>query len=191
MDLKTITGRKKIKFIRQDTNRADKFKIKWRKPKGLHSKLRLNKKGHQRTPSQGYRSPRSIRGGDKFTMIKSIDDITEGKLMISGNVGLRKKIEIVKLVKERGLTILNIPNLDKFLKDVEEGFNKRKLEKKTKLQKKDKAKKELEKKDEKKKEDRDDAKKIINETKQKTDVTAVEKVNKSQNIHRATAPKQR
>ena len=191
MDLKLVARNRKIKFVRQDTNRADKFKIKWRKPKGLHSKLRLNKKGHQRTPSQGYRSPRSIRGGEKFTMIKSIEDITEGKLMISGKVGLRKKIEIVKLAKEKGFTILNVPNLDKFLKDVEEMINKKKLEKKAKLQKKDKTKKELEKKDEKKKEDKEDAKKTVNEIKQGTNVAAVEKVNKSQNIHRATAPKQK
>ena len=77
------------------------------------------------------------------------------------------------------------------MKDVEEEFNKRKLEKKAKLQKKDKTKKELEKKDEKKKEDREDAKKTVNEIKQGTNVAAVEKVNKSQNIHRATAPKQK
>ncbi len=187
--MKAAVGRKRIKFIRQDTNRAKKFKVKWRKPKGLHSKLRLNRKGHQRTPSQGYRSPRSTRGGDKFTLIRSIDDIREGKLMISGKVGLRKKIEIVKYAKEKGLMILNMANPDKFLKDVEEKLNKKKLEKKSKLQKKE-IKKGLEKKEEKEveKNDKEGVKKPVKEVKQ----TAVwEKMNKSQNIHRATAPKQK
>lgn len=60
MNNKNVIRKKKPKFIRQDTNRAKKFKIKWRKPKGMHSKLRLNKKGHQKSPSQGYRAPKKL-----------------------------------------------------------------------------------------------------------------------------------
>lgn len=192
MDLKSVVGKRKPKFIRQDTNRAKKLKIKWRKPKGLHSKLRLNKKGHRKTPSQGYRSPKSIRGGEKFTIIKSIEDIIEGKLMIGGNVGLRKKVEIVKYAKEKGFTILNVPNPDKFLTDVEKMLSEKKLVKKSKIEKKEKTKKEFEKKKEEKTEEKkDDAKKTVKEVKQKQNAAIGEKINTSQNVHRATAPKQK
>ena len=53
---------RKPEFIRQDYHKKPGLKRKWRKPKGLHSKLRLNKRGKYKKVSKGYRSPWQVRG---------------------------------------------------------------------------------------------------------------------------------
>lgn len=185
--------RRKLKFIRQDTNKNIGMEKKWRKPKGMHSKLRLNKKGHGRKPSPGYRSPRNIRGKKEYTLVNSIKDIGENrKIVIASKVGLRKKVEMIKYSLEKGIHIINIPNIEKFLRNVEEMFAKKRANKKTRLDKKEKLKDELKKKDEKKEDkDKKDEKKTVDTVQKHTDVTFSDKLSKTQNIHRATAPKQK
>lgn len=182
--------KKKIVFVRQDVNKAKKLKKVWRKPKGMHSKLRLNKKGHERKPSQGYRGPKALRMQIRYKIVNSLKDIGDEKtIVIASNVGLRKRVELAKKAKKNGLDILNLPDIDKFLSDVEIKFNKKKNEKKSKEEKKQKMKEELKKKEEDKKEDK---KKLIETVKPKTyDMTTTDKATKSQNVHRATAPRQK
>src|SRR3989344_1032964 len=55
MAFKKITG-KRIRFIRQDSNKKKQFRTKWQKPRGMHSKIRLRKKGHPVLPNIGYGS---------------------------------------------------------------------------------------------------------------------------------------
>ena len=57
---KTIKG-KKPKFVKQDIHKKPKLSSAYRKPRGLQSKMRLNKKGYRRTPSQGYGSPSLVK----------------------------------------------------------------------------------------------------------------------------------
>lgn len=46
-----------MKFIRQDAHKKAKLKNLWRKPKGLHNKMRLQKKGYRRLPKVGMGTP--------------------------------------------------------------------------------------------------------------------------------------
>ena len=63
LELRKIEKARKPKFIRKDSNTLKgKTRTKWRKPRGLHNKRRLNKKGHQKNPSVGYKSPVLVRG---------------------------------------------------------------------------------------------------------------------------------
>ena len=54
--------KKKPRFIRRDYTKRKNLGKKWRRPKGIDNKLRLNIKGHGKKISQGYRSAKRIRG---------------------------------------------------------------------------------------------------------------------------------
>ncbi|MAG52936.1 MAG: hypothetical protein CMH62_03170 [Nanoarchaeota archaeon] len=189
--------KEKIRFVRQDTNKTKRLKKIWRKPKGLQSKLRLGKKGHARTPSQGYRSPRSVRLKESTKLVHNLNDLENvERIIIASTVGLRKKVDLVKKAKELKIKILNLKDVDKFLKDVEEKLSKKKEVKKTREAKKQKTKDELEKKEAVKEEKSEEeekkevSKKLTEGVKQKP-VEAVAEKAPTQQIQRATAPKQK
>ena len=159
-----LEKRKKLKakkptFLASDSNRI-KFKSKWRKPRGLHNKRRLKKAGHQKNPSQGYRSPKLVRGlhtsGLNLITIYNLNDIQniDPKTQIiefSSNIGLKKKLDLLEKCKEKKLQISNIKDIDKFIKEAKEKLEANKKIKTKKAQEKKKSKKEAEKKAEEKK----------------------------------------
>ena len=103
--LETRNRMKKIKpkFERKDVNVYPSFKGKWRRPKGLHNKMRNAFRGHKAMPNIGYASPSVVKGlnraGLKEVLINNIsqlDKITkENTIIISGKIGIKKKIGIV------------------------------------------------------------------------------------------------
>ncbi len=145
--------RKKPEFVRQDAHKKPRLGKKWRRPKGIDSKMRLSLKGHRKKPSKGYKSPSAVRGlsreGLEMRIVSSLKDVellktdTEGAV-ISGKVGKAKKVAIVRALVEKKAAILNIKDPSLFLQKVEEEEKKRKEEKEKK--KKEKKKKEEEKK---------------------------------------------
>ena len=152
--------RKKIKarkpeFIRQDYHKKPGLKRKWRKPKGLHSKLRLNKRGKFKKVSKGYRSPREVRGLHKTGLeerrvdnIKQLDVLDNKKqgVIISSTVGKKNRIVILKRAKELGFSVLNIRNPEDYIKNAEQEMAaKKKVKKDEKKGVKDKTAKEEEK----------------------------------------------
>ena len=140
-----------------------------------------------------YRNPKNIRGKKEYSLVNSIKDIGENrKILIASNVGLRKKVEMVKYSLEKGISIINVPNIEKFLRNVEEMLTEKKAEKKTRSDKKEKLKDELKKKEDKKDEkDKKEEKKNVENVQKHTGAAFSDKLSKSQNIHRATAPKQK
>lgn len=111
--------RRKPKFLRQAWNKrirlgkGVKKNQKWRKAKGGDSKVRLKEKGYARKVSVGYGSDKKIRGmiqGMEFTKIENIKDLENAdkkKGILIGNVGKKKREEILKRAKEKGLKVLN------------------------------------------------------------------------------------
>lgn len=158
--------KKKPFFARQDSHKKKKLGTKWRKPRGLHSKIRLCKKGYRRSVSKGYKSPLPVRGLHpsglkeiKVMSVKNMEGIDKEKegVTIAGNTGLKKKMDIVKNAIEKSITILNIKDPTKFLKETEEGIKKKKGEKEKKLSDKEKKRKEKEEKAAEKKKKKDGA----------------------------------
>ena len=161
LEIRKNLKKKKPFFVRQDYYKKKRLGIKWRKPKGLHSKMRLSRKGYRKTVKVSYGSPKVVRGYDKkgfmrkivnsFNDLESIDSKKHGAI-IGSNVGMRKKILLLKKAKELKITVLNIKDVDAFLKKTEEMLKKKaeekkklEMEKKEKLKEKEKKSKEKEK----------------------------------------------
>jgi len=154
-----IRRRKKARmpsFLAQDTHKRKEIRKRWKRPRGLHSKMRLSRKGYRRSVSAGYGSPRMVRGlhssGAKVVRVRSEKDLKGvGKghaVLISSTIGKRKRITIIEHLFAKGILILNIKDPKGYLESVKKELQKRKEDKKVLKQKKQKAEK-TKKKDEK------------------------------------------
>lgn len=149
---KLIDLRKKLKkakpvFVRKDSfkisrlGKKRKNKLKWRRPRGRHSKVREKKKGNMVQPSVGYRSPKQIRGllnGLKIVYISNIKELLSLKneeIGVIRNIGGRKKLELMKKAKELKINLYKI-DADKEINKIEEKRNELKKKKEEKLKKK-------------------------------------------------------
>ncbi len=112
-----------VKFLRRDCKRFSKFgkgkgkKASWRKPKGRDNKMREKRKGYSAIVSIGYGS-KEKKQSIIIKNIKNLLVLTKGTSIIIGNIGQKKKIEIVKKAKELDLDLSNL-NSNKFLKKLE------------------------------------------------------------------------
>ncbi len=155
LEIKKRVKKNKPKYIRQDAHKKKRVSKKWRKPKGIQSKMRLKRKGYRQRMSSGYRSPKLVKNLNKEGLkeirvhnIKDLENVKENEnqgIVISKRVGIKKKVEILKRCKELKLRVLNVKNSDLFIKTVEDKRKKKKEIKKEKTKEKDKKKKEREK----------------------------------------------
>lgn len=105
-----------IKFRRQEWFRYKRLGEKWRKPRGLHSKMRRKMKYRQKPPSIGYGSPFPARGlhpsGFREVLVYNVNDLVgiEPKreaARIGHSVGTRKRRAIIERAAEMEIRILN------------------------------------------------------------------------------------
>ncbi len=137
LELRNQIKNKKPLFIRQDTHKRKRLDLKWRKPKGIHSKIRHHFKGRRKMPSPGYGSPRKVKGmhasGLKIMNVVSAEGFKEIKkekegIIIPKSIGFKKRLQILKRAKDLGISVLN-HNIDDQIKKIEEFINsKRKAE---------------------------------------------------------------
>ena len=110
-----ISGRRPA-FKRQEWYRYPKLGEKWRKPKGIHSKMR--RKMARRPPMvlTGYRGPVAARdlhpsGFEEKMVFNTADleniDPKKQAVRIGGTVGTRKRILIEDRAEELGIRVLN------------------------------------------------------------------------------------
>ena len=173
LEVRESIKKRKPDFVRQDAHRFKHKKgEKWRRPKGVHSKLRLKKAGHGRLVSVGYRGPKETKGvskdGLRTILVSTVSELAalnnniEG-IIISGAVGTKKRVEIVKAAAEKGFQIFNVKDVQGFIENVNKKFEerrkastekeaKKKEKKKVATKKKEKAEKKEEKVEEEKKE---------------------------------------
>jgi len=91
---------------------------KWRRPTGRDNKMREKRKGKPAVVSIGYKSnKKEIKDIVIIQTLKELDKVKEGPIVI-GSIGKKKKIELVKMAKKKGIEISNI-NVEKYLKKVE------------------------------------------------------------------------
>ena len=139
IELRIGLKKKKPRFVRQEGIKKKKLGVKWRKPMGMHSKLRRMLRGHPARVEPGWGSPAKAKGLSKEGLRKVVvHNIAElGKLdskkegaVISSNVGTRNRVEMVRKAQELGIMLLNI-KAEKYLAAFE-SRQKEKAEKKSK-----------------------------------------------------------
>lgn len=103
-------------FVRQESWRYKRVKPSWRRPRGIDSKMRLEKNGWPRSPKIGHRSPRMVREthptGLKEVLIHRPEDLgpidpEEHVARIAHTVGARKRLQIIERAEELGVHVLN------------------------------------------------------------------------------------
>ncbi|MFO8016404.1 MAG: eL32 family ribosomal protein [Candidatus Woesearchaeota archaeon] len=150
---------RKPDFVRQSIHKKIGIEERWRKPKGLHSKMRLGRKGHSRKVKPGYGSPAQVKGKSREGLdmvlvsnpqqLKGIDTSKQG-ILISSGTGKRKKLAILEEAVKNKITVLNIKDPSEYIKQAEEEMKKKKESKAAKEETKKKKKEELKKKAEEK-----------------------------------------
>jgi len=103
-------------FKRQEWFRYSKLGEGWRKPKGIHSKMKRKLKRRPPVVVIGYRGPKAARGlhpsGFEEVHVQTINEL-EGvdpkkqAVRIGGTVGTRKRIMIEDRAEELGIRVLN------------------------------------------------------------------------------------
>jgi large subunit ribosomal protein L32e len=154
LQLRKVIKAKKPLFARQENTRKKKLDDgKWRRPRGVHSKMRLHIRGKRASPSPGYGSPREVEGlhpsGVRAVVVHTIMDIDELQknegAVLGSTLGMRKRALLAEYAAKKGIMVINIKG--DFLKEVAEKMSARKEAKK---KSKSKVEKVAEKKDEKK-----------------------------------------
>ncbi|MSR85813.1 hypothetical protein EXS74_00280, partial [Candidatus Woesearchaeota archaeon] len=133
-----IMKRKKPRFLRQDATRNKSLEKKWVRPKGMHSKMRIHLRGRRKSPSPGYSSPRAVRGLTRQGLqevyvihaknLEGFDPKTQ--IVVFGQVGLRKKMELIKICSEKKYPISQIKDPAAFTQKVQADLIARKSKKK-------------------------------------------------------------
>lgn len=142
---------KKPTFTRQDAHKKTGLAKGWRRPRGIQSKMRLQKKGYKSSPSRGWGSPRKVRTltreGLVPVMISSVEqiqnlDAKKDAALISGKLGKKRKLELIEELLKKKISIINIKEpqkyADKVKKEFEDKVSKKKEEKKKQETKKEK-----------------------------------------------------
>ena len=109
-------------FKRQEWYRYKMLGEEWRRPRGIHSKMR---RGFKRRPPMveiGYGGPALVRGlhpsGFEEVMVYNVDGLEDidpktQAARIGGTVGVKKRIAIENRAKELGIRVLNkMPTTD-------------------------------------------------------------------------------
>ena len=109
----------KPKFLRREWHkkirlgRGIKKKQVWRAVKGRHNKVRNHEKGYPRRPRIGWGMEKVEKGKiDGFVPVrienlKDLQKITKDQAIIIGNIGMKKRKEIIGKANEMKIKILN------------------------------------------------------------------------------------
>ena len=162
---------RKPKFKRAQVNQFAKLKNTdaWRKPKGMGNKIRRRRRGLPKMPSVGYGSPSKVRGLNKkgleeviVTKISDLENknLKEKVIVISRTLGARKRLELLKIIKQKKFDVANVKDIDSEIKNL---TKKKKKVVEKKIEEKKGEKEEDEKKEENKKKVESSNKKVSSE----------------------------
>jgi large subunit ribosomal protein L32e len=106
---------KKPEFNRHDSHKKKKLSTSWRKPRGLHNKLRRQVIAKGRLVRPGFGSPKAVREfhpcGLQEVLVNNVKDLEGAQgcaVRIASAVGMKKRLEIQSKASEIGLKVLNI-----------------------------------------------------------------------------------
>lgn len=109
-------SKKKKKFKRENSHKKAQTPESWRRPRGRHSRIRLEVNGAPAKPKAGYRTDKDIRGlhpsGYEEVMVHNTDDLEKvdpenEAVRIGSTVGGRKRAEIIEKADDEEIKVLN------------------------------------------------------------------------------------
>ncbi len=115
-----VQRRKRPVFQRQDSNKDLILAGVWRRPRGLHNKVRLHRKGHQVVPSIGFRSARVARGLHKsglalayVSCLSDFSSLTPQRycIVFASTLGSYKRLGLYAAAQQRNFKVLGIKDL--------------------------------------------------------------------------------
>lgn len=118
----------------------------WRRPVGFHSKMRQYHKGKGARVNIGFKVPSEVRGlhnsGKEFLYVTNLTELANADsskhiLIISAQIGMKKKLVIVQEAVKRKIEIQNL-DPEQFQKKVQEDIKSRKEKHKTNKARKEK-----------------------------------------------------
>ena len=182
LQVRKLAKQKRPEFIRQDIPKRMKLKLKWRKPKGAHSKIRHNMRGRRKMPTVGYRGPTEVRGMhdsglhiinvSNIGQLKNLDAKKDG-IIVSSAVGKKKRLVIFQKAKEMQLQVLNL-NIDEQISKINDFVSAKKKQKEDSKKKEEKKKAEEKKKE--KVEEKKDVPQLTDEQKKEAEKKEMDKV---------------
>lgn len=105
---------KKPEFNFHDSHKKKRLPTSWRKPRGLHNKLRQQIAAKGKLVRPGFGSPKAVRGfhpcGLPEMLVNNLADLQRAKgyaVRIASAVGMKKRQEIQAKAAEMGLKVLN------------------------------------------------------------------------------------
>jgi large subunit ribosomal protein L32e len=109
---------KKLQFLRWLWWKFAKFEnnLKWKRPRGKDNPVRLALKGYPPKASVGYGLPSEIRNlhpcGLRPVIIRCMKDLekldpAKYVIYIASDLGLKKRLELIKVAKSKGFRIAN------------------------------------------------------------------------------------
>jgi len=115
---------KKPHFLREDSHKIMALPTGWRKPNGLHSKMRHNYRGQPAMVEPGWGSPRLVRGLWSNGLapivvhtpaeIEKLNPKTQGAV-IAADVGMKKRLAIIAKAQEKKINTLNIKKVQDYV----------------------------------------------------------------------------
>lgn len=135
---------KRPHFRHFDWQKRKEVGTRWRRPRGLHNKMRKGVWGKPATVNPGYRGPVAVRGLSQEGLVRSlVYTVSEvAKLdakkhaVIVGSMGGRMRVAVLGECKKKGITVLNHKNIDEAIKTVAGQMNERKEMKKARASRK-------------------------------------------------------
>lgn len=112
---RAVKSRSKRKFLRYPYYKHPKLGAAWRKPRGMHNKVRQSRKGKPPKVRSGYGFRRDLRHVHPSGFVEAVVHRPEemaglgpGRAVrVGGQVGRKKRLEIQSRAKEMGLRVLN------------------------------------------------------------------------------------
>lgn len=141
LELKKNMKSKLPTFSRKDSHKKAKLGDKWRRPKGLQNKMRLQKRAHKKIVKTGYGTPADLRDrtnvGLRIVNVstkKEIETITkEEAVVISSKVSKKTLVELLEFCESKKVFVENIKDVPKKIKEIKDAFTAKKLVKNDKL----------------------------------------------------------
>lgn len=142
LSVRTAMRKTKPSFVVKESNFSRRIESRWRYPYGRHSKVRQMHCGRPAMPNPGYGAPAEARGlhksGLEMVVVHNADELitVDPKMqgaIIGAGVGKKKKLSLLGLAQQKGITVLNVKDAAKSIEVIKADFEQRKELRKKKL----------------------------------------------------------